>query len=212
MLDLGLGGGSHIGGNDNDLVDLGLLNHNNVTGNDNDVLDLGLFNNSNVTGKDNDLIDLGLGGSQQTGGTDNDFIDLSLNDTNEAAGGSHDFLGLDLDLMHDSNLAGVNLDLGNFDVAELSLNEQGASLDLNLGIVDVHADTGNLLDPGHCEGLLTDDLNVDLGLHDVLNTGLGQGDNGLLDTLGLNNDTSHLAANHGGGTVLGLQLGLGAWV
>lgn len=227
VIDLGLGGASHIGGNDNDIIDLGLSNDSNVQGNDNDLIDLGLSNGNHVGGDDNDLIDLGLGDHGTTGGDDNDLIDLGLNNHGTTTGTDHDLIGLDLNLMDEGNdshsgdvlgsdldllnddaLAGIDLSLGNLDLADVSLNGQSTS---DHALLDLNQQGGDLLGQG-CDGLLSDDLAIDMSFDNDLGTSLGQGDSSLLDGLGLNNDTSHLAANHGGGTVLGLQLGLGAWV
>lgn len=205
LIDLSLGGSGHVGGNDNDLIDLGLSNDNHVAGNDNDLIDLGLGDSGHVGGNDNDLIDLRLFDHGTTTGTDNDLIDLSLND-HGTAGADHDAVDLDLSLLDDGGLAGVDLGSGNLEVIDLSLNGTNDSSD---ALFDLHADTGSLLGQG-CEGLLSDDLSVDLSMNEATGDVLGHADGALNDALGLPVDTSHLAGSSG--AVLGLQLGLGAWI
>lgn len=211
LIDLDLIGHNYVGGNDNDGLDLDLLGHNTVVGNDNDVIDLDLFSSNNVQGNDNDLIDLGLNDHSTNSGTDNDVIDLDLNllDNGSSQPDGSQLIGLDVDLMNDNGLAGIDLSLGDQQLVDIGLNPADSG-DSN-ALVDLSVVTGDLLG-GSGDGLLSDDLNIDLGLNNPSGDDTLPDGGGLLDTLGLDASAPPVDSHGGGGTVLGLNLGLGAWV
>lgn len=209
LLDLTLGGNQVTGGNDNDLIDLNLLNEGTTGGNDNNLLDLGLGSQHTTQGNDNDLIDLGLNDHGSQTGTDHDLIDLDLNlldSTSDASEGTS-AIGGDLNLLDGTDVAGVDLSLFNAPLVDVSSGSGPAEA----SDAPVSLDIGGLdeLLQGDLSGAI-DNLSLDANLGD-LGTGIGQGDSGLLDALGLGECNPIVNLDHGNGTVLGLHLSLSPW-